>query len=159
MRGSPVADPVIAYVGIGANLGDAARAAVRAFDAIGELPGCRVTARSSLYWSATVDAAGPDYFNAVAAVATFLSATDLLAGLQRIEQAAGRERPYRHAPRTLDLDLLLYNDEQIETARLSVPHPRLNERAFVLVPLAEVAPRRVTAAQLRAVAGQQLQRV
>jgi 2-amino-4-hydroxy-6-hydroxymethyldihydropteridine diphosphokinase len=95
----------------------------------------------------------------VAELATHLSAPDLLLQLQALEQAAGRERPYRHAPRTLDLDLLLYGDAQIDSPALTVPHPRMNERAFVLVPLAEVAPQRVGAARLQAVADQAIARL
>jgi len=92
-------------------------------------------------------------------VETQLQPLELLDALQAIEAAAGRERPYRNAPRTLDLDLLFYGDEPIASPRLTVPHPRLHERAFVLLPLAEIAPKRVTAAQLQAVAGQRLHRL
>ncbi|MEO7547455.1 MAG: 2-amino-4-hydroxy-6-hydroxymethyldihydropteridine diphosphokinase, partial [Ramlibacter sp.] len=84
---------------------------------------------------------------------------DLLAALQALESAAGRERPWRNAPRTLDLDILLYGGQRIATAALTVPHPRMLERAFVLLPLAEIAPDLVTPAQLRAVAGQALQKL
>jgi len=136
-------DPVVAYVALGANLGDAARALLQAMDRIGELPDTAVVRRSSLYRTAPVDSSGPDYINAVIEVSTRLSAPDLLAQLQAIETAAGRERPYRNAPRTLDLDLLLYGSAHIDSPRLTVPHPRMNERAFVLVPLAEIAPQQV----------------
>jgi 2-amino-4-hydroxy-6-hydroxymethyldihydropteridine diphosphokinase len=94
--------------------------------------------------------------NAVAELRTRLTAPGLLRALQAIEQAAGRERPYRNAPRTLDLDLLLYGDGRIASVALTVPHPRLRERAFVLLPLAELAPDRVSAADLQAVAGQRI---
>jgi len=87
-----------------------------------------------------VDATGPDYLNAVAALDTDLPADALLAALHEIELRHGRERPYRNAPRTLDLDLLLHGDARIDSPRLVVPHPRLHERAFVLVPLADLAP-------------------
>jgi 2-amino-4-hydroxy-6-hydroxymethyldihydropteridine diphosphokinase len=90
----------------------------------------------------------------VAAVHTTLKPLALLDALQAIELAAGRERPYRNAPRTLDLDIELWEDDRIALPRLSVPHPRMHERAFVLVPLAEIAPQRVTPGQLQAVAGQ-----
>ena len=90
----------------------------------------------------------------MAAVHTTLQPLALLDALQAIELAAGRERPYRNAPRTLDLDIELWDDERIALPRLSVPHPRMHERAFVLVPLAEIAPERVTPGQLQAVAGQ-----
>jgi 2-amino-4-hydroxy-6-hydroxymethyldihydropteridine diphosphokinase len=105
-----------------------------------------------------VAADGHDYLNAVVAVSTQLSPLDLLDQLQHIEQAAGRERPYRNAPRTLDMDLLLYGHQHIDTPRLSVPHPRMAQRAFVLVPLAEVAPGLVSASQLAAVAHQAIEK-
>lgn len=94
----------------------------------------RAAGVSSLYGSAPVDAGGPDYLNAVAQLCTTLVPQALLAQLQAIEQAAGRERPYRNAPRTLDLDIRLYGDRVIDTPTLTVPHPRLHERAFVLYP-------------------------
>lgn len=131
---------MIAYVGIGANLGDA-RANVR--DALARLdayPGCRLRAASGCWRTAPVDSSGDDYINAVAAVDTELDTHALLAALMDIEQAHGRERPYRNAPRTLDLDVLLYGDAVIDTPTLTVPHPRMHERAFVLAPLLEIAP-------------------
>ena len=149
-------DPVTAYVGLGANLGDPVQSVLDAITRIAELPHTAMLRESSLYRSAPVDAGGPHYINAVVEVSTLLGAAELLAHLQRIEAEAGRERPYRNAPRTLDLDLLLYGDEPVCSEHLQVPHPRMNERAFVLVPLAEIAPDRVTAAQLAAVAGQEL---
>ena len=149
---------VTAYVGLGANLGDAVRAVADAADKIDRLPHTRVPRGSSFYRSAPVDAVGPDFVNAVVEIDTTLSAVDLLAQLQAIEAAAGRERPFRNAPRTLDLDLLLYGDEKIDTPALKVPHPRMLERAFVLVPLAEIAPQRVSAQQLAQVAGQRITR-
>ena len=150
---------VVAYVGLGANLGDARATLENAFASLAALPDTRLTARSALYVTAPVDATGPDFTNAVAALDTGLPPHDLLAQLQRIENAAGRERPYRNAPRTLDLDLLLYGDERIAGPTLTVPHPRMPERAFVLVPLAEIAPALVSAAQLQAVQGQRLRRL
>ncbi len=147
-------DPVIAYIGVGANLGDAAAAVRHALHELASLPGTRWVGASRLYGSAPVDAAGPDYVNAVAAIATRLTAPALLLALQKQEQAAGRERPYRHAPRTLDLDLLLYGDARIDSPSLTLPHPRWRERAFVLRPLAELAPERVAPADLAAVATQ-----
>ena len=124
-----------------------------------------MVATSSLYISAPHDAAGTDYLNAVAELSTTLNAHDLLAGLQAIEMHAGRERPYRNAPRTLDLDLLLYGAQRIASATLVVPHPRLHERAFVVRPLAEVAPRLVVPGLgsivdlLPAVAGQRIDKL
>jgi 2-amino-4-hydroxy-6-hydroxymethyldihydropteridine diphosphokinase len=128
------------FVGLGANLGDAAATVRAAIDALAALPGTVVVARSSLYRSAPVDGPRPDYVNAVAELRTTLEPAPLLRSLQSIEARFGRERPYRNAPRTLDLDLLLYGDRRIDTPELVVPHPRWRERAFVLVPLAEIAP-------------------
>ena len=129
-----------AFVGLGANLGDARAALQSALDALAQLPGSTLSASSPVYRSAPIDSSGPDYLNAVALLETTLDAPALLAQLQQIEQAHGRERPYRNAPRTLDLDLLLYGDAVIESPELTVPHPRLHERAFVLGPLADLAP-------------------
>jgi 2-amino-4-hydroxy-6-hydroxymethyldihydropteridine diphosphokinase len=130
-----------AWVGIGANLGDAHANVLDALDRLTWVPGVRLLRASSLYRTAPIDSSGDDYINAVAEVDTSLSARALLAALHAIEQAHGRERPYHNAPRTLDLDLLLYDDEVIDDApTLTVPHPRMHERAFVLVPLAELAP-------------------
>lgn len=127
-------------IGLGANLGDRGQALAQALQAIGGLPGTRLVAVSSLYSTAPVDSSGPDYLNAVAAVRTTLQPLALLDALQAIELAAGRERPYRNAPRTLDLDMLLYDDLVLDTPRLTLPHPRLGQRAFVLRPLLEIAP-------------------
>ena len=129
-----------AYIGLGANLGDPQAALHEAIEALAALPASVLRASSSFYRSAPIDAIGPDFLNAVVQLDTHLAPHALLAALQRIEQVHGRERPYRNAPRTLDLDLLLYADHVIETPALTVPHPRLHERAFVLRPLAEIAP-------------------
>lgn len=129
-----------AYIGLGANLGDARAACAGALAALARLPGTRVAAVSSWWRSAPVDAQGPDYVNGVAALDTTLAPLALLDALQALEAAHGRERPYANAPRTLDLDLLLHGDERMDTPRLTLPHPRLHERAFVLRPLAELAP-------------------
>ncbi|MDR3451230.1 MAG: 2-amino-4-hydroxy-6-hydroxymethyldihydropteridine diphosphokinase [Rhodoferax sp.] len=150
---------VTAYVALGANLGDAAAAVGQAMDAIGRLADTKVTRRSSLYRTAPIDAGGPDYINAVVEVSTALPAPLLLEQLQSLEHGAGRERSYRNAPRTLDLDLLLYGDAQLQSPALTIPHPRMAARAFVLVPLAEIAPQRVSAAQLRHVSAQAIQRL
>jgi 2-amino-4-hydroxy-6-hydroxymethyldihydropteridine diphosphokinase len=148
-----------AFVAIGANLGDARETVLRAMDDLDRLPGTRVSARSSLYRSAPVDAGGPDFVNAVVELQTGLDPLALLGELQRLEAAAGRERPYRNAPRTLDLDLLRHGDAVLETPQLSLPHPRLAERAFVLLPLAEIAPEQVTSLQLAQVADQRIERL
>jgi len=159
-------EPAVAYIGLGANLGDAAAALTLAVQALGSLPHTQLLRCSPVYKTAPLNtddvceaaADGHDYLNAVVALSTRLTPLALLDQLQQIEQAAGRERPYRNAPRTLDLDLLLYGDEHIDTAHLSVPHPRMAQRAFVLVPLADVAPGLVSAAQLAAVAHQAIEK-
>ncbi|MEN9474897.1 MAG: hypothetical protein RIS48_1617 [Pseudomonadota bacterium] len=150
---------VLAHVALGANLGDARATVSDAIAALDRLPQTRLLRASALYRSAPWEASGPDFINAVAAVETGLDAHELLRALQALELQAGRERPYRNAPRTLDLDLLLYGDAVIDTPDLSVPHPRLRERAFVLLPLAEIAPALVTASELQAVAGQAIERL
>jgi len=151
--------PVTAYVALGANLGDAPAALRQALNDLGTLPHTRLVRASSLYRSAPVDSSGPDYVNAVAELSTALGPYDLLAGLQQLEQAAGRERPWRNAPRTLDLDILLYGELRLDDPALTVPHPRMLERAFVLLPLAEIAPRLVSAAQLQKVEKQEISRL
>jgi len=131
---------MIAWIGIGANLGDARANVLDAIERLSHACGVRLLRASSLYRTAPIDSSGDDYVNAVAAIDTDLAPHALLAALHAIEQAHGRERPYRNAPRTLDLDLLLYGDMAIDDApTLVVPHPRMHERAFVLVPLAELA--------------------
>jgi 2-amino-4-hydroxy-6-hydroxymethyldihydropteridine diphosphokinase len=129
-----------AFVGLGANLGEPAVAIRQALDALAALPGTRVVRASSLYRSAPVDASGPDFFNAVVRIETTLEPQALLAELHRIEREQARERPYRNAPRTLDLDLLLYDERTADTPALQLPHPRMHLRRFVLQPLAEIAP-------------------
>jgi 2-amino-4-hydroxy-6-hydroxymethyldihydropteridine diphosphokinase len=131
---------VEAFIGIGANLGDARANALDAVERLRRVPGVMVTAVSSLYRTAPIDSSGDDYINAVARVDTSLDAQALLQALFAIEQEHGRERPYRNAPRTLDLDLLLYGAAVIDTPALAVPHPRMTQRAFVLAPLLEIAP-------------------
>ncbi len=131
---------VTAYIGLGANLGDPAQAVRQALQALHTLPETSVAAVSSLYQSAPVDAAGDDFVNAVARLETALGARELLKALQSIELSFGRERPFRNAPRTLDLDVLLHGDSVIDEPGLAVPHPRMQGRAFVLLPLLELAP-------------------
>jgi 2-amino-4-hydroxy-6-hydroxymethyldihydropteridine diphosphokinase len=138
----PVAESrgVVAYIGIGANLGDAYASVKLAITQLAQLADSRPLQHSSLYRSAPFEADGGDYLNAVAAITTTLPPLQLLAALQAIELAFGRERPYFHAPRTLDLDLLLYGDQQIALPDLTVPHPGVTLRAFVLLPLLEINP-------------------
>ena len=152
---------VTAYIALGANLGDAATTLKRAIASVSALPNCSVQKASSLYKTAPLEILpshppGGDYLNAVIEVQTSLPAPLLLQHLQQIEQAAGRERPYTNAPRTLDLDLLLYGDGSIDSEHLVVPHPRMWQRAFVLAPLAEIAPELVDDVQLQAVRGQKI---
>jgi 2-amino-4-hydroxy-6-hydroxymethyldihydropteridine diphosphokinase len=128
------------------------------------LPQVQVTQQSSLYRTAAQESiAGsppsPDYINAVIAVLCTQPSYLLLEQLQKIEQSAGRERPYLNAPRTLDLDILLYGDAKIQTETLTVPHPRMWQRAFVLVPLAEIAPGLVSSEQLGEVKEQGIARM
>ena len=129
-----------AFIGLGSNLGDRVAELDRAFDEIARLPATTLVARSAYYESAPLDATGDDYVNAVAQVRTTLAPLDLLHALQGIEQAHRRDRPFPRAPRTLDLDLLLHGTRMLRTPELELPHPRLAERAFVLAPLAEIAP-------------------
>lgn len=129
---------VRAFVGAGANLGDAVRAVREAVQSLGRIEGCRLGRCSSLYRSAPWQAQGPDFINAVVELHTTLRAETLLQRLQSIESAGGRVRSVRNAPRTLDLDLLLYGELVQNLAALTLPHPRLHQRAFVLQPLAEI---------------------
>ncbi len=129
-----------AYIGLGANLGDAQATLRAVLHELAATPGILACRSSSLYRSAPVDAAGPDFINAVAAIDTTLAPLALLDALQALETRHGRERPYKNAPRTLDLDLLLYGATAMDTPRLCLPHPRMHQRAFVLAPLGELAP-------------------
>lgn len=132
---------VRAYVALGSNLGDPQATVQAALQALKALPGSTLVAVSSLYRTAPVGLKNqPDFINAVAALDTQLSAEDLLGALFAIEARFGRKREFHHAPRTLDLDLLLHGSETRSTARLTLPHPRMHERAFVLLPLVEIAP-------------------
>jgi len=151
---TPKREPVSAYVALGANLGDAALAVRQALLAIAALPHTQLQQASPLLSSAPLDADGPMYINAVAHIQTGLNAVELLQALQHIENAAGRTRAYHHAPRTLDLDMLFYGDAQMQSAYLMLPHPRWQERAFVLLPLKVVCPDKVTPQMLKAVDGQ-----
>ena len=132
--------PQRAFVGLGANLGDPQAALSDALERIARLPGTRLVAQSRRYRSAPVEADGPDFFNAVAELQTTLEPLELLRELQAIEHHHGRQRPFVNAPRTLDLDLLLYADRVLASDELTLPHPRMHRRAFVLLPLAELDP-------------------
>lgn len=131
----------LAFIGLGSNLEDPRSQLRSAFVAIGELPGTRLVAQSSLYRSAPLGYPDqPDFVNAVAKIATDLSPQALLQALLQIEHRHGRERTFRNAPRTLDLDILLYDDVQLQEHGLTIPHPQMHLRAFVLQPLLEIAP-------------------
>ena len=132
---------VAAYIGLGANLNDPAAQVERALLELNRIPSTCVAARSSLYATAPVGNLNqPDFINAVAQVQTTLAPRTLLYALLEIEQQHGRARSFRNAPRTLDLDLLLYGAANFTEADLTLPHPRMTERAFVLLPLTEIAP-------------------
>jgi 2-amino-4-hydroxy-6-hydroxymethyldihydropteridine diphosphokinase len=151
--------PVQACVAVGANLGDAIATVQQALRDLAVLPETHLVCASSLYRSAPYEAQGPDFINAAALIQTRLAPLALLHALQRLEQQGGRERPYKNAPRTLDLDLIFYGDVEMASDELTLPHPRWHERAFVLQPLAEVWPQRVSAEQLALVQDQIIRRV
>jgi 2-amino-4-hydroxy-6-hydroxymethyldihydropteridine diphosphokinase len=135
--------PAEAFVGLGANLDDPLAQVTRALTELDAILQTRVTARSALYRTAPAGYADqPAFVNAVARLETSLGARALLKAMQAIEERHGRRRSFPNAPRTLDLDLLLYGEECASDAELTLPHPRMHERAFVLVPLADIAPRR-----------------
>jgi 2-amino-4-hydroxy-6-hydroxymethyldihydropteridine diphosphokinase len=131
----------VAFVGLGANLGEPQRQVQQAFRELDAIAHTRVVRTSSLYRSEPLGFADqPRFVNAVAQIETGLPAGRLLAELQAVEARHGRSRSFANAPRTLDLDLLLFGNLVIDTASLQVPHPRMHERAFVLLPLLEIAP-------------------
>jgi 2-amino-4-hydroxy-6-hydroxymethyldihydropteridine diphosphokinase len=128
------------FIGLGANLGDAHATLQAAIKRLATIDASAIVACSAFFRSAPIDAGGDDFCNAVVELDSAIDAHALLDGLQKIEHEFGRQRPYLNAPRTLDLDLLLFGDEQIATPRLQVPHPRMHLRAFVLHPLLQLAP-------------------
>ena len=131
----------LAFVALGANLADPAHQIRAALESLSRLPDSRLLRASSLYRTAPVGVAGqPDFINAVALVETTLAPHELLTALFAIEAEFGRRRDYRNAPRTLDLDLLLYDELVLDGTELQLPHPRMHLRAFVLAPLLEIAP-------------------
>jgi 2-amino-4-hydroxy-6-hydroxymethyldihydropteridine diphosphokinase len=156
----------LAYVGIGSNLLDPAAQVKSALAELGRLPRSRLLKASSLYRTAPIGHADqPEFVNAVASLETSLQPAELLAGLQSIEKQHGRQRSFKDAPRTLDLDLLMFNDQVIDKADLQIPHPRMHLRAFVLKPLLEIAPGIAipgigpAAARLPDIADQQVERI
>jgi len=148
----------IAYVGIGSNLDEPRRQVLEALTELDRLPHTRVVKKSSLYRTAPMGHADqPDFINAVAQLETGLPAERLLAELQDIESRHGRQRSFRNAPRTLDLDILLYGALALDLPNLKVPHPRMHERAFVLKPLLEISPQ--LSFDLAACANQKVERL
>ena len=138
----------IAYIALGANLGQPVVQVQNAIHLLHTLPQTQLVNASSLYRTAPwgyLDQ--PDFINAVAAVDTSLTVDELFIALIELEQSFGRTRPFKNAPRTLDLDLLLYDDLTIESPSLTLPHPRMTERPFVMIPLQEIAPDIVIAGQ------------
>ncbi len=153
-----------AYIGLGANLGDPGATLRRVLGELAASPGIAACEASPFYRTAPVDAGGPPFVNAVARVRTSLAPLALLDLLQALENQHGRLRPYRNAPRTLDLDVLLYDQMTIAEPRLTVPHPRMHQRAFVLRPLLDLAPdlhlpQGAAAALLAAIVGQDIERL
>jgi 2-amino-4-hydroxy-6-hydroxymethyldihydropteridine diphosphokinase len=146
-------------VAFGANLGEAQATVLQAILDVGALATSQLVKASSLYASAPHEAAGPEFVNAVAMYDTDLPPLALLDALQNLEKTAGRERPYLNAPRTLDLDIIFYGDIALDSPRLTLPHPRWQKRAFVLVPLAEISPDKVSPALLSSVANQSVRRI
>lgn len=130
----------IAYIAIGANLGDPLAQAESALAALALLDTTSIVATSSWYRSESLNPGQPDYLNGVACVQTALEPAALLSALQAIETAHGRQRLERWGPRTLDLDLLLYEGLVLDTPFLTLPHPQLTKRSFVVVPLLEIRP-------------------
>ena len=146
-------------VAFGANLGEAQATVLQAIQDVGALASTQLVKASSLYASAPLEATGPEFVNAVAMYDTDLPPLALLDALQNLEKTAGRERPYLNAPRTLDLDMIFYGDVALDSPRLTLPHPRWQKRAFVLVPLAEISPDKVSPALLSSVANQSVRRI
>ncbi|UFS56279.1 2-amino-4-hydroxy-6-hydroxymethyldihydropteridine diphosphokinase [Comamonadaceae bacterium M7527] len=147
------------FIALGANLGDARAQVLAAASEVAALGLPGTSSLSPLYASPPWQADGPDYVNAVMGMDTTLTPPQLLAALQAIELAGGRVRSYANAPRTLDLDVLLYGSASIGSPQLTVPHPRMWQRAFVVLPLRDVAPHLVSDAQLQAVADQPIRQI
>ncbi len=150
---------VSVFVGLGSNLGQSQEEVSHAISQLNGLPETQVVSCSSFYQSAPHEATGPDYINAVVLIQTRLNAHALLGQFQAIEDAAGRIRPYRNAPRTLDVDMLLYGEAVIQSEHLTVPHPRMLTRAFVMLPLSELAPEKVPAKLLVQLGDQAIRKI
>ena len=151
--------PVTAYIALGANLGNPEHTIELAMQSLSSIDSTTLGKVASFYHTAPIDSSGPDYINTVAQIFTRLPAPALLEQLQKTEQTAGRERPYKNAPRTLDLDILLYGDAHISSPNLTLPHPGMWQRAFVLYPLFEIAPQLVNEQALAQVANQRIQKL
>jgi 2-amino-4-hydroxy-6-hydroxymethyldihydropteridine diphosphokinase len=138
----PYQDFTIAYLGIGANLGDASQNIIEGLTYLESVEGVNVTQLSRLYRNSAVGGPEnqPDYVNCVCSIATTLDPLSLLGACLRTEQHLGRIRSERWGPRTLDIDIILFGDNVIHEDGLTIPHPRLQERLFVLVPLSDIAP-------------------
>jgi len=150
----------IAYIGIGSNLDQPRRQVLAAFTELDRLPHTRLVKKSSLYRTAPMGHADqPDFINAVAQLETGLPAERLLAELQELERRHGRKRSFPNAARTLDLDVLLFGNATIQSPALTVPHPRMHERAFVLKPLLEIAPDLPFGKQLASCKDQKVERL
>jgi len=129
-----------AFIGLGGNVGDTRQILTDAVICLAQIPSIQINARSCFYISSPVDAPGDDYINNVLAISTTLEPKSLLHACQSVEKHFGRERPYEKAPRTLDIDVLIYDDFTSDDPELIIPHPRMTERMFVLLPLLELAP-------------------
>jgi 2-amino-4-hydroxy-6-hydroxymethyldihydropteridine diphosphokinase len=150
----------IAFIGIGSNLDEPRRQVLEAFTELDRLPHTRVVKKSSLYRTAPIGhAAQPDFINAVAQLETGLPAERLLAELQEVERRHGRERSFPNAPRTLDLDILLFGNATLQSGVLTIPHPRMHQRAFVLKPLLEIDPQLPFHRQLESCKDQKVERL
>lgn len=130
----------LAFIGLGGNIGDTKQLIQDAIVCLAQNPELKVLTRSCMYQSAPVNASGNDFINAVISIETQLTPNDLLHICQKVENTFGRERPFINAPRTLDLDVLAYDFVSVQEETLTIPHPRMVERAFVLLPLLEIAP-------------------
>ena len=150
----------VSFIGLGSNLGESGDQLAQALIRLNQLPGTTLLAQSGLYRSAPVGYLDqPDFVNAVAKISTTLMPQVLLAALLQIERECGRERTFANAPRTLDLDILMYGHARIASPTLTIPHPRMGVRAFVLIPLAEIAPQWVDTEQLNNVRDQAIERL
>lgn len=129
-----------AFIGLGGNVGDSRQILTDAVICLAQFPSIHIDARSAFYVSAPVDAPGGDYINNVISISTSLEPKPLLAVCQSVEQHFGRERPYENAPRTLDIDILIYEDLAMQEPELIIPHPKITQRMFVLLPLLEIDP-------------------